>query len=263
MYLPRFRQKRNGVPILRREDIDYIAEQYIRDFCPEVLTDPRPVDVDLFAQDYLGLQQDFQYLSNCGLYLGMMVFNDTGKVPVYDPERNRAEYVSEKAGTIVIDRTLLADEQERRYRFTMGHEVGHAVFHGSYYGYDPNQISVFDFFPGVMDQPAMIQCRIDKQQQQSGKVHQVFDDHDWMEWHANNFASSFLMPASAVRYLVENSSTFFSRYQRFWGEWMIEKVALTFNTSWEASQIRLKQLGYVDLERMRYGIPMDRQMVMA
>lgn len=43
------------------------------------------IDIDGFAQSYLGLTQDFQYLSHNGIYLGMMIFNDTNKVPVYDP----------------------------------------------------------------------------------------------------------------------------------------------------------------------------------
>ena len=38
-----------------------------------------------------------------GVYLGMTVFNDTDKVPVYDPIQNRAEYISARANTIIID----------------------------------------------------------------------------------------------------------------------------------------------------------------
>ena len=48
---------------------------------PEALKSPQEIDIDLLAQDYLGMDQDFQYLSHCGVYLGMTVFNDTDKVP--------------------------------------------------------------------------------------------------------------------------------------------------------------------------------------
>ena len=49
----------------------------------------------------------------------MTVFNDTDRVPVYDPIQNRAEYISARANTIIIDRTLLEENQEHRYRFTV------------------------------------------------------------------------------------------------------------------------------------------------
>jgi len=142
MYTPYFCKKRNGIPVLDKKHIDFIGEQFVADFCPEAMKTPMAIDIDGFAQDYLGLQQDFQYLSHNGVYLGMMVFNYTSKVPIYDPNTKRAEYVTEKARTIIIDNLLLDDNQERRYRFTMGHEAAHDIFHSGYYGYNPNQTSL-------------------------------------------------------------------------------------------------------------------------
>lgn len=88
----------------------------------EALRTPQEIDIDLFVQDYLGMEQDFQYLSHCGLYLGMTVFNETDKIPVYNPAKYCAEYISAKANTVIIDNSLLEENQEHRYRFTMGHE---------------------------------------------------------------------------------------------------------------------------------------------
>lgn len=88
----------------------------------EALRTPQEIDIDLFVQDYLGMEQDFQYLSHCGLYLGMTVFNETDKIPVYNPAKYCAEYISTKAKTVIIDNSLLEENQEHRYRFTMGHE---------------------------------------------------------------------------------------------------------------------------------------------
>lgn len=144
MYYPNIRRKRSGTPILSRKEIDKITENLIADFCPEALKNPQEIDVDLFVQDYMKMDQDFQYLSHCGVYLGMTVFNDTDKIPVYDPVKNRAEYVSERARTIIIDNTLLEESQEHRYRFTVGHEGGHGYFHTEYFAYDPNQLTFMD-----------------------------------------------------------------------------------------------------------------------
>lgn len=133
MIFQSYRKKYNGVPILRKTEIDTIAERCIMDFNPDMLREPMEIDIDSFVQNYLGLRQDFQYLSHSGVYLGMMVFEDTCKVPVYVPEANRVEYISAKAGTVIIDRRLLEKGQEHRYRYTMGHESGHSIFHKGYF----------------------------------------------------------------------------------------------------------------------------------
>lgn len=66
-------RKRSGVPVLSRKQIDDIGERLVQDFCPDAMIHPQALDVDLFAQDYLGMEQDYQYLSHCGVYLGMTV----------------------------------------------------------------------------------------------------------------------------------------------------------------------------------------------
>jgi hypothetical protein len=75
MYFPSYRTKKNGVPILKKAEIEIIAERFIADFSPEALETPMEIDVDSFVLNYLGMKQDFQYLSHNGVYLGMTVFN--------------------------------------------------------------------------------------------------------------------------------------------------------------------------------------------
>ena len=106
MYTPSLRVKNNGVPILSKAEIDAIGERFVQDFQPEVLTNPSPVDIEGFIEFYLGMTPDYQYLSHNGVYLGVTVFNDTNKVPVFDPATNRAEYISAKARTVIIDNRL-------------------------------------------------------------------------------------------------------------------------------------------------------------
>ena len=144
MYRPEIKRKRSGAPVLSRKEIDVIGQNIVGDFMPEALKSPQEIDIDLLAQDYLGMDQDFQYLSHCGVYLGMTVFNDTDKVPVYDPQNNCADYISAKAHTVIIDKMLLEENQEHRYRFTMGHEAGHEFLHKEYFAYDPDQMTLFD-----------------------------------------------------------------------------------------------------------------------
>lgn len=103
MYRPEIKRKKSGAPVLSRKEIDIIGENLVDEFMPEALKTPQEIDIDLFVQDYLGMEQDFQYLSHCGIYLGMTVFNDTDKIPVYNPVDNCAEYISAKAHTVIID----------------------------------------------------------------------------------------------------------------------------------------------------------------
>ena len=128
MYTPSYRTQKNGVPVLKKEEIDTIGEAYVRDFQPEVLRNPAPVDIEGFIECYLGMTTDYQYLSHNGIYLGMTVFNDTDRVIVWSPETNRAEYISAKARTVIVDNSLLEESQKHRYRFTLGHEGGHDIF---------------------------------------------------------------------------------------------------------------------------------------
>lgn len=110
------------------------------------------------------------------MYLGMTVFNDTNKVPIYDPATNRAEYISAKARTVIIDNRLLDENQRHRFRFTLGHEGGHDIFHSGYFSYNPDQTSLFD----EEFVAPMIQCRVDSGMTDSADTRK-WDDHDWME----------------------------------------------------------------------------------
>ena len=248
MYLPSFRKKQNGVPFLSKLEINSMAERFILDFSPEALNNPMEIDIDSFVQYYLGLKQDFQYLSHNGIYLGMTVFNDTNRIPVYIPEINEAEYISVKAGTVLIDNSLLEEGQEHRYRYTMGHEGAHDILHKGYFRYDPQQLSFLNF----EDRP-MIQCRA---LPANGKIKPVtqWNDKDTMEWQANYFSSALLMPKTAVKKMIEampyNGESDYIRSLEY-----IMSVVKAFNVSNQAAEYRLKELGFLKNPRREENIP--------
>ena len=93
MFKPHFRVSRTCVPILSKQEINDAAEAFVWDYQSSALRQPEPLDIEGFMELYLGMIPDFQYLSHNGIYLGMTIFNDTDKVPVYDPLNNRAEYI--------------------------------------------------------------------------------------------------------------------------------------------------------------------------
>ncbi len=234
MYYPWFRKKKNGVPILSKGDIDAIASKFVRDFQPDALKDPQALKMEEFIECYLGMTQDYQYLSHNGIYLGMTVFNNTDYVPVYCPATNRAEYIHADARTVIIDRRLIEDSrQEHRYRFTLGHEGAHEILHSAAFAYDPNQISMFSD-----GQPPMVQCRID-----TGKLKKKnprdWTDKEHMEWQANYFSSAFMMPSEAVK-IVYGRNTCNDLLRRNY--MAIKDMVRTFNVSPAAAFYRVREL---------------------
>lgn len=234
MYFPTFRKKKNGVPILSKEEIEIIAHKFVRDFQPEALSEPQELKMEEFIECYLKMTPDYQYLSHNGVYLGMTVFNDTDFVPVYSTETGRAEYIHADARTVIVDRRLIEDpKQEHRYRFTLGHEGGHDVFHTAVFAYNPNQTCMFEDA-----HPPMIQCRID-----AGKTNKkdprIWTDTDSMEWQANYFSSALLMPGDMVRVVHARNAGNDPIYQNYQA---INDMASTFNVSPEAALYRLREL---------------------
>ena len=195
MYTPSLRVKENGVPILSKTEIDVTGERFVRDFQSEVLESPAPVDIEGFIEFYLGMTPDYQYLSHNGVYLWMTVFNDTNKVPVYDPVNHRADYISAKARTVTIDNRLLGESQKHRYRFTLGHEGGHDILHSVFFSYDPDQTSLFD--------SEVIACRIKSTTSDRRDTHK-WNDRDWMEWRANHLLAAILMPKTPIMQMAKH-----------------------------------------------------------
>lgn len=235
MYKPEYRAKSNKLPVLSKPELDEIGERFVAEFCPQALTSPCAIDIDMFAQDYLGLQQDFQFLSHNGIYLGKMVFHDTDSVVVYNPAENVADYVSAAARTIIIDNGLLDEKQEHRYRFTMGHEAAHDILHAAYFdhAFNPDQLSLF----GATPVTPTVQCRIDSSKQPARTAN--WTNNDWMEFQANRLSSAILMPTAAVRLIVNEEKP---HHDAFRAALCVQRVSKIFNVSLQAAEIRLRDL---------------------
>lgn len=226
---------------MSNDDIDYHAERYLLDYDADVLKNPKPVDIEGFAEFYLNLTPDYVNLTHCGLILGRMVFNDSDKIPIYDVNSSRAEYISAERGTMMIDNTLLNDEH--RLRSTMGHESGHWVLQQAYYRIDPYQMVLFDF----MEKTATA-CRksdIEGGDNVTGK-RKFSTDHEWLEHQAKYFSAAILMPKSAMKIACAEIKTHYLTEGDFSicnDEVLAEQVAEIFNVSTTSAAIRIEQLG--------------------
>ena len=235
-------RNRYGVPILGHKQLDDLGEAIIADFCPEALMVPQEINIDLLSEQYLGLTVDYQYLSHCGVYLGMMVFKDTKSIPAYCPETGRAEYVSAAANTVIIDRTLLDENQEHRYRFTMAHEAaGHAFLHRSYY------TSPLCSMTQLAGDDSWVLCRRELNDAVRGST-KNWGPIDWMEWQANSMAAAVLMPKRCVVKVIRKCWNSLKQLNipptaYSWVE--ADRVHEVFNVSFQAAVVRLKKLGFI------------------
>lgn len=235
MYQPKIRKLRSGIPILRNCEIDAHAEAFLRDYDDTLLTTPKPVDIESFAEFYLGLSLDYVYLSHCGLILGRMVFQEVEPVPVYLPNEKCADYLYAKRGTLLIDNTLLDDRKEYRLRSTIGHECGHWVFHSEYYA-GMNKRN----HQKNIQLPELTGCKktdIEGNAGVSGR-RRLTTDADWLEHHAKYFSAAILMP----------KTPFLQAVSELIGKGLLpeaelsEKLAVVFHVSPASVKIRLEQL---------------------
>ena len=236
------KRKQNGVPDLYKKDIEEIGSCIIDDYCPDLLRTPQALDIDHFAEFYLGANLDYRYLSTDCRFLGMCVFNDTDKVIIYDEDTRRAEYFSVCARTIIIDKAVVIDpRQEHRYRFSLGHECGHLIKDSEYYCYNPNQLELF----GHADSP-MITCKQSSIEGVFKGDPKYWDDRTRMEWQADTFSAVLLMNKESIRELMKqlgtSSNSVMLNYDR------VVNISKIYNVSLKAAEIRLRNLGYIDVE---------------
>ena len=114
-----------------------------------------------------------------------------------------------------------AFDHEGRRRFTWAHEYGHFVLHSPHF-----LQQVFDFFEA--GKQGTIQLN-------RGTV----DRRNVLEWQANQFASSILMPAHLVRAAFESKRDSLNAHE------LVVELASLAAVSKQAARIRLEQLDLI------------------
>ena len=288
MFRPYLSYSATGIPILSRDQIDQITERYLKEYSPDVLARPQKVDVEKLAQEYMKFGTDFKCLSSDKRTLGMFVFEASDWIAVYDEETKSARYVPERENTIVIDNQLLEAGQEGRYRFTFAHELGHGVLHRMVMRRpkaDPYQeyLSLFneDYASPADGKTAGAneEALGENKGTASGAVHMFrcsffnraidtkpesqWRDEDWLEWQADAFSSSILMPAGMVRAVAKETDLSIERSNDFqWNsfdgisrqitraERVGNEISRVFGVSRSAAFVRMKQLGIADIQKL-------------
>ncbi len=151
---------------------------------------------------------------------------------------------------VLIDSTLdptINSNMEGRYRFTVGHELGHWDLHRHFFQTDPNQTTLF----GMSPEPSIV-CR------KRAKKEPI-------EWQADSFAGYLLMPTDMVLKAWEEQYGSLTPYiavdeiADLSARWSLDEdstptveiartMAKDFKVSGQAMQIRLIGLGLIKRE---------------
>lgn len=233
----------NNIPVLSNKTIDEHAEQLIGDYDSGLLSKPQAIDVEDFAENYLGLHFHFTDLSHNGFIWGRMVFNDT-KIIVYNPDTKRPDEEPVEGSTIVIDNGLLDEKKEHAFRSTVMHESGHYIYHDEYYYIDYFQLPLEDnneteHLPYTSCEAKSIVGGT------SCSSRKLRTDIEWIEHQAKYFSAAALMPRKTMRMLCADpmiQHLCFSEYPGYENDALIAMVSKVYNVSYESAKIRINEL---------------------
>ena len=198
------------------EALEAIARKVISQHDPHLLSTIAAIPVEIIMEKVYGLTFEYQYIRKYAQILGETVFEDA-EIPIYERRNNEGyKLIFVKAGTVIIDASLLGKRNIGRLRFTCAHELSHWVIDREY-------------FTQLGETAAM-----------TIKTARSSDTSEAIERQANRLACRILMPKCTIK------SAF---YQFF--KITPNSIALTayiagiYAVSHQAMDIRLRELGLI------------------
>ena len=189
----------------RKSTLDLIANKLLKEYQygKFLYGEPQPVPIEQIIELEYGLTIEYVCLRKDGTVLGQTVFENCF-VPFYDSESGGYNLMEVQPGTILIDETLIKDENSGRLRYTLAHELAHWLIHQKIY---------------------------ENSQQSAAKVDGNIDCQT--EWQADTLAASILMPRMQIKkafYRISNLSA----------KGKVSYMAELFDVSKQAMSICLK-----------------------
>lgn len=179
----------NGVPVLSRIDLEEWAERFVSYFSPRAFKEPGPTPINEITQGLVRLG-----------HIHFVINAELGSSPEGFKYRGRFHIPSR---TIFMDRSL--EPGGPRFNFTLAHELAHFVLHRDLAS------SAFKLSTGQIadtDQEVLNHLEGDS-------------DRTWLEWQANAFASSMLLPRLTVGTAIR---------QKQWQMGITRNLGLIYNT---------------------------------
>ena len=188
MKINRVDRQNNNTPILSNSEIESFAYDVMKDYKPELLREPGAVSYEHFLENYLELEvvfKDIYYDDPKRPIFGLTAFRGC-TVKVFDRENECISNMIVPPNTVIIDNYVLESGREGMAAFTGFHEGGHYLIHPEVY---------------TVQRTGLICCRRENLESVKEDCSQ-WTAAQWREHHANHFASSFAMPNTTFRPLV-------------------------------------------------------------
>ena len=220
------------VDILSRTQIDDEAKKFLIKYRPNALKEATKLDLENLIENDLGLNIDYQNLDENHQILGATVFKD-GYMNVYN--NGEKELKKFNKNTMVFDIKLSEDyKQEGRFLFTLAHEIGHWILHRKHFFIDEQQQSIFHLLEDE-NRDNFIICV--KRNESAMLYVRKKTPEEWIEWQADNFASSLLMPKDIFKTTYEHL-----KEENMNKEQILKELSNIFGASKKACEIRINIL---------------------
>jgi len=221
------------VPYMKTENLDNIAQDFLRRHYPEALQSPTAVDPMVLAEK-MKLSVVLKHITDDFSVFGQIYFADC-EAGYYNKEAGAYETTAVSAGTIFVD----PDAYFLRNLGSVNNTIIHECVH-----WDKHR-KTFELERLFNENATQIKCEV------VGGVrdNQTRTEAEWMEWHANTLTPRIQMPAEqtkakAAEIIKKHKAQYLKCELIDIIEPVIDELALFFGVSRHAAKIRLVDLGF-------------------
>ena len=222
------------------EALESIARKVISKYDPALLHKPSQIPIEDIMEKAYGLTLEFQYIRKNGSILGETIFEDA-QIPIYEHGNDKGyKLIYVKAGTVIIDASLLRERSSGRLRFTCAHELAHWVIDRNYFiqiGETANFSSPAtdaEFADDFLGYDILCQ-KIGPHKPMHTNAVRSSDTNDAIERQANRMASRILMPKCTLKQAFYDARKYTAN--------IVAHLATFYGVSKQAMQIQLEEAG--------------------
>ena len=220
------------VPIINREQLEFVATDFLRRNYPEALKTPQPVEPQVLAEK-MGLSVEMREITKDFSVFGQLYFHDCD-AELYDGDCDELVKTSVSARTIFVDPKAYFLRNLGSVNNTIVHECVHWDLHRK----------AFELERLYNSSATRIKCQV-----VGGIKDNSRDATDWMEWQANALAPRIQMPLSTFK---TKAFEYIKQFRAELGkselidvmEPVIDALAAFFCVSRISAKIRMIDAGY-------------------
>ena len=191
----------------------------------------KPINVDEFAEFFVGASIDFANLSDDKKTLGLTCFYD-GVIEVWNEDRTEKIKIRSNANTIFLDTDTDLISIKERTRFTIMHECSHILLHKRFYFVGANQRN-----KKIAYKPFYHESCHKKPFRTEIDIH---------EWQANRLAAALLVPRRTLFNYLEQELKIEKPYKIYLSDQLINNLSSMYDVSIEMMKRRLRDLDIIE-----------------